>query len=168
MMFRPEQHETSTRAADFRAGQQQVHVVWLRMLATLLEAVRKGFETHLFTSLATIDTFLHSGIYVMSHGFFQIICLTPRNSKLRWNGLAHAYAGHATDRIVERFKVLDVHRGHHADPGVEDLQGVLISLLVAAARGVRVRELVDQTEGRPARENRVEIHFFHTLSTRSN
>jgi hypothetical protein len=59
----------------------EVHVVWLRMLATLLEAVRKGFETHLFTSLATIDTFLHSAIYVMSHGFLQIILLDAAKFK---------------------------------------------------------------------------------------
>jgi len=56
--------------------------------------------------------------------------------------------------------MLNVHGRHHIDAGLEDLQHVLVALVVTAAGGIRVRELVDHTESRLARKNRVEIHFF--------
>ena len=44
-------------------------------------------------------------------------------------------------------------------PGPEQLLDVLVALGVAAARGVGVGQLVDQADGRPAREDRVEVHL---------
>ena len=64
---------------------------------------------------------------------------------------AHAHAGDLGDRVVQRLEVLDVDGGHHVDAGVEDLEHVLVALLVAAARHVGVRQLVDDAHLRRAR-----------------
>ena len=44
-------------------------------------------------------------------------------------------------------------------PGAEQLLDVLVALGVAAAGGVGVGQLVDQADGRPAREDGVEVHL---------
>ncbi len=70
------------------------------------------------------------------------------------------HAGDALHDVVHRFEVLDVHRRHHVDPGLEQRLDVLPPLLVARARHVRVRELVDERDLRMPREHRVEIHLL--------
>ena len=45
------------------------------------------------------------------------------------------------------------------DPGVEQVFDVLVALGVARARGVGVGELVDQADGRPACQDRVDVHL---------
>ena len=45
-------------------------------------------------------------------------------------------------------------------PGVEELVDVLPALLVARAGNVRVRELVDERDLGPAREDRVDVHLL--------
>ena len=62
--------------------------------------------------------------------------------------------------VVQRLEVLDVQRRDHVDPGREDLFDILVALGVRGAGGVRVGELVDQTQLGRAVENRREIHLF--------
>ena len=50
--------------------------------------------------------------------------------------------------------------GDDVDAGVEQLLDVLPALLVARARHVGVRELVDERQLGPAREERVEVHLL--------
>ena len=83
----------------------------------------------------------------------------PIEERIR-HGLTHAHARDSADGVVERFEMLDVHRRHHANAGVEDLEHVLIALLVAAARSVRVRELVDHAERRLSRQDRIDVHLL--------
>ncbi len=73
--------------------------------------------------------------------------------------LAHPHMGERSDDIVEAFKVLDVERGPHVDPGGEDFLHVLPALVMPAARRVGMGEFVDQHERGLALENRVEVHF---------
>ena len=61
--------------------------------------------------------------------------------------------------VVKALEVLDVDGRDHVDAGGEHLLDVLVALGVSRARGVRVRQLVDQRElGRPP-EDRVDIHL---------
>ena len=56
--------------------------------------------------------------------------------------------------------MLDVERRDDVDAGVEQLLDVLPALLVARARDVRVRELVDERDLRLAGEDRVDVHLL--------
>ena len=64
------------------------------------------------------------------------------------------------DDVVHRLEVLDVDGGDHVDPGVEQLVDVLPALLVAGARDVGVRELVDEDAFRLPGEHGVDVHLF--------
>ena len=75
------------------------------------------------------------------------------------DGLAHAHAGDLRDDVVQALEVLDVDRGVDVDAGVEQLLDVVPALRVPAAGRVRVRELVDQDQLGPAREDGVEVHL---------
>ena len=55
--------------------------------------------------------------------------------------------------------MLHVHRGDDVDPRLEDLVDVLVPLLVARARRIRVRELVDEGELGCSAEHRVDVHL---------
>ena len=56
--------------------------------------------------------------------------------------------------------MLDVDGGVDVDPGVEQIEDVLITLLVARSRNVGVRQLVDDAQLRLARQDRVYVHFL--------
>ena len=56
--------------------------------------------------------------------------------------------------------MLDVDGREHVDPGVEHVTDVLEALLVLGARGVRVRELVDQAQLGRARQHRRQVHLL--------
>ena len=73
--------------------------------------------------------------------------------------LLDLHAGHPLDLVVEALEVLDVDRRDHVDAGAEQVLDVLIALAVLAARGVGVRQLVDEADRRPPREDRVEVHL---------
>ncbi len=57
--------------------------------------------------------------------------------------------------------MLDVHRADDVDSHVDQLEDVLVTLFVAAARYVRVRDLVDERNAGLAPENRVDVHLLH-------
>ena len=56
--------------------------------------------------------------------------------------------------------MLDVDRGDHVDPGVEQFLDVLPALLVPRARHVGVRQLVHQGDLRPPGQHRVQVHLL--------
>ena len=68
-------------------------------------------------------------------------------------------AGDLRDDVVEALQVLDVDRGDHGDARVEQLLDVLPALRVPAARGVGVRELVDEHHLRVARQHGVDVEL---------
>ena len=74
--------------------------------------------------------------------------------------LAHDDAGDLRDDVVQALEVLDVERREDVDARVEQLLDVLPALQVPRARGVRVRELVDEDELRLPRERGVEVELF--------
>ena len=85
-MFRSEKHEASACAADLRAGEQQTDVVRLRMLATLVQAVRDAFQADLLATVAMIDTLLHSGIHLTSHAFLLRVEVLEENTSAHGRG----------------------------------------------------------------------------------
>ena len=73
--------------------------------------------------------------------------------------LAHPHAGQLGDLVVERLQVLHVHGREHVDPRREHVGDVLVALGVLGARGVRVRELVDQRQLRRAQQQAGKVHL---------
>ena len=67
------------------------------------------------------------------------------------------------DHVVQRLEVLDVQRRDHVDARLEQLLDVLATLLVARAGHVGVGELVDESDLRPTREQRVEVELLERL-----
>ena len=74
--------------------------------------------------------------------------------------LAHDDAGDLGHHVVQALDVLHVHRGVDVDARVEQLEHVLPALGVARAGRVGVGQLVDQHQGGPARQRRVEIELL--------
>ena len=62
------------------------------------------------------------------------------------NGLLHLDLGDVLHHVVETLQVLHVHGGVHVDPGGKQLLHILKALFIAHARGIRVRQFVDQDE----------------------
>ena len=75
------------------------------------------------------------------------------------DALAHLDADQFLDRVVQALQVLDVQRGDDVNAGREDLLHVLVALGVAAAGHIRVSQLVDERDGRAARQNGVDVHL---------
>ncbi len=74
--------------------------------------------------------------------------------------LADDGPGDLCHRVGPTLQVLNIQRCVHIDPVVQQLQDILVAFRVAAARGVGVREFVDQGEGRLAGEQGVEVHLL--------
>ena len=74
-------------------------------------------------------------------------------------GLANADARQLGHRVVQALEVLDVHGRDDVGPGFQDLVDVLVALRVSHARRVRVGQLVDEGQLRPAGDDGVEIHL---------
>ncbi len=70
-----------------------------------------------------------------------------------------ADSGDAANDIVEALEMLDVERRPDVDAGRQQLADVLPALRVARARDVRMGQLVDEQERRPARQCRVEVEL---------
>ena len=76
------------------------------------------------------------------------------------HGFADPDSGDAMDDVVEALEMLDIDRRVDVDTRFEQLGHVLPTPLVAAARRVAVRELIDQGQCRPARQQGIEVHFL--------
>ena len=68
------------------------------------------------------------------------------------------------DDVVERLEMLNVQRRDDRDPGLEQLLDVLPALLVPRAGNIRVRELVDERDLGPTREQRIDVHLLERRS----
>lgn len=77
--------------------------------------------------------------------------------------LADADARDLGDDIVQAFDVLDIHRRIDVDAPVQQLENVEIALRMTAAGRIRMRQLVDQGEPRPALQHRIEVHLLQRL-----
>ena len=77
--------------------------------------------------------------------------------------LAHPHMRDLRDHVVEAFDVLDVDGGIDVDAVGQQFLDVEIALGMAAAGRVGVGEFVDEGDLRPARDQRVEIHFLERL-----
>jgi hypothetical protein len=75
------------------------------------------------------------------------------------HGLMNGGTGDLPDGIRAAFDVLHVQGREYVDAGIEQLHDVLVAFGVARARGVGVRELVDQHQLRPAGERRFEVEL---------
>ena len=77
--------------------------------------------------------------------------------------VGHAFglcgAGDMADHVVEALQVLDVDGGDHRDARVEEELHVLPAMGVAAARRVRMGEIVDEHDLRPPGQHRVDVEF---------
>ena len=79
--------------------------------------------------------------------------------------LAHPGAGHALDGVSNALEVLDVDRGDHRDPGVDELDDVLPPLLVAPRpRDVGMGELVDEGQLRLPGQDGVDVQLLELRS----
>jgi hypothetical protein len=75
------------------------------------------------------------------------------------DGLPLGDASDLIHHVVERLQVLDVHRGEHGDPCLEQILDVLPALGMARARNIAVGQLVNECDLRPAGQDGVDIHF---------
>ena len=76
------------------------------------------------------------------------------------HGLADPDAGQLGDLVVEALEVLDVHGREDVDAGSQQIGDVLEALVVLGARGVGVRELVDERELGRAAQHGGEVHLL--------
>ena len=90
--------------------------------------------------------------------------LVGAGNDLVGDGLLHAHAADPRHRIVERFDVLDVERGHHVDAGVQHFDDILPALEMPRPWHIGVGELVDQGELRLAGEQRIEVELLELLA----
>ena len=74
--------------------------------------------------------------------------------------LVHRSARDRRDGIGDRLQVLHVQGRHHVDAGVADGLDVLPALRARRAGHIRVRQLVDERDGRSARDDRDRIHLL--------
>ena len=72
-------------------------------------------------------------------------------------GLAHLDAGERADAAVEALEVLDVDGRPDVDAVVEEQRHVVVALAARGAGGIRVRQLVDDRDARPALEQPVVV-----------
>ena len=76
------------------------------------------------------------------------------------HGFAHAHAGDGRHDVGEAFEMLDVDRGPHIDARRDQLLDILVALRMAALGRVRMGELVDDDQLRPALERGIDVEFL--------
>ena len=75
--------------------------------------------------------------------------------------LAHADPGDPLDRVCHRLNVLNIDRRDHRNAGVEDLEDVFPTFLVATRiRHIGMRQLIDQHHFGLTGQDRVDIHLL--------
>jgi hypothetical protein len=89
-------------------------------------------------------------------GQFDLIGLPDH---LVGNGLPLGDASDLIHDVVERLQVLDVHRGEHGDPCLEQILDVLPALGVARPGHVAVGQLVNECDLGSAGQNGLDVHF---------
>jgi hypothetical protein len=57
--------------------------------------------------------------------------------------------------------MLDVHRADNVDPGIEEFEDILITLLIPTPRDVGVGEFIDNRDLWPSCEHGLQIHFLY-------
>ena len=77
--------------------------------------------------------------------------------------LAHTHMRDLRHDVIQALDVLNVDGGVDIDPPPEQFLDIEIALGVAAARRISMSELVHQDDLRPARDDRVDIHFIERL-----
>src|SRR5262245_40996945 len=65
------------------------------------------------------------------------------------------------DEVIEAFQVLDVHGADNVNPGIEQFEHILITLLIAGSWNVCMGKFIDDGNLRPSSEHRVQIHLLH-------
>ena len=76
------------------------------------------------------------------------------------HGLRDADPRDAPDDVVQALDVLHVHRREHVDARDEQFLDVPPALGMAAARGIRVRELIDQQHRRAPLQGGIEVELL--------
>ena len=76
------------------------------------------------------------------------------------HGFMHPHARDGTDRAIQTFQMLHIQRRPHVDAGFEQFQHILPALGMARAGDVAVRQLIDQQDGRLARQGGVQVKLF--------
>jgi hypothetical protein len=90
-------------------------------------------------------------------------CPAPAPRHRVGQGFGNPHAGDARNVVVQAFKVLHVQRGPDIDAGFQQLRHILPALVVAAARRVGMRQLVDQKQGRAPCQRRIHVKFLQHL-----
>jgi len=75
-------------------------------------------------------------------------------------GFGDAYAGDAGNVVIQAFQVLDVQRGPDMQAGIHQLLHILPPLVVAAARGVGMGQLVHQQQAGMAEQGGVQVKLL--------
>jgi len=86
-----------------------------------------------------VEEFINGKVHV-----HYLVCKSRK--KAVWDGLRDPDLGRPCDVVREAFDMLDVHGGHDVDAHGEEFFDVLPAFLVVPARGVRMRQLIDQHE----------------------
>ena len=94
------------------------------------------------------------------HGHVDVHHFVGALEEVVGNGLADDGVGGAVDGVVQRLQVLDVHRRHHVDAGVQQLQHIFVALAVLAAGNVGVGQLVHHHGVGMAGQDGVHVHLF--------
>ena len=156
-----------------------------RLFQTLRAAILRGAVAHLFRGGAQrqlaqhvqvalaeevgqrllhlfrrVDLSLPQTVAQLVHGDVDVHHFVGALEKAVGNGFADGRVRGAVDGVVQRFKVLDVDRGHHVDAGVQQLQHIFIALAILAAGHIGVGQLVHDHGLRVARDDRVHVHLF--------
>jgi hypothetical protein len=80
------------------------------------------------------------------------------------HGLADADTRDLGDDVVQAFDVLDIDRRVDVNAAVQNLFDVEVALRMTAAGRIGVREFIDKRDLRPARDDRIEVHFLERSS----
>lgn len=74
--------------------------------------------------------------------------------------LTHPDPGDLGNVVVQALDVLDIDCGVDVDAGGQQFLDVEVALRMTASRRVRVRQLIDKSNVRPAGEKRIEVHLL--------
>ena len=112
-----------------------------------------------FGSVGEIDfPFLHALQQVFRRQVHQLDIVGAVENRVR-NRFAHAHMGDLRHHIVQAFQVLHVQGGINIDAIVENFLDIEITLGMAAARRIGMRQLIDQNQLRLSLQDGVQIHL---------